>query len=394
MEASLRRILDVLRDACGCDGWLAFDTLMSAVRDGDIRPEVDRLALAFLTGYPGRLGAIRHSFQVVRALRGAGLEAQACGDTFATVAIDVDGSRRHVGVYACWKAGDTLVMSPGLRVEAGAAALQPLSAVVLGGTTLPVPADPHTILAATYGKDWQHQQRPFHVRRPPVATTTPGFGRHRRRWERFYRGFYGLTAPREPSRFSRWVADDLSAQENQTPAVLVDVGCGNGRDLLAFADQGYELLGVDYASDGLEVARDLVAGRQGRVACRTMDLYDLRSVLLLGAELAGGERRPVLYARFVAHALEDDGRDNLWRLGATALRRGGRMYLEFRTHRDESCAHVFEDQHFRRYLDPEEVAAELERHGGAVVHREQGHGLAPYLCEDPHICRMVVQWAK
>lgn len=393
--ACLRTVLDVLRDSGFGDGWLAFDSLMSAVRFGDLGDDEDPLALAFVTGRAGHVDAVRQTFRVGRALRQAGLDAVDAGTTHCRVTLGDDSARREVSVQACWQPDDALALAPGLLVEGGVDAVYPLTEIPVGDTALPAPADPRKLLAATYGNSWGTQQRPYRVRARArlLGADVAGFGRHRRRWERFYRGLYGVTPPREPSRCGEWAAELERAQHADGLPLVVDVGCGNGRDTRHFADQGYEVIGLDYAAHALRAARDLLGEHSGHARLRSLDLYDLRSTLLFGAELAGADRAPALYARFVAHALEDDGRENLWRLGAMALRHGGRLYLEFRTHVDEAAAHVFEEHH-RRYLHPDEVVAELKRHGGAVVHREEGHGLAPYLSEDPHICRLVVQWAK
>ena len=65
--------------------------------------------------------------------------------------------------------------------------------------------------------------------------------------------------------------------------------------------------------------------------------------------------------------------------------------MEFRTaaSADEPTAYP---PHFRQHLDPDEVVAEIEQHGGTVVEREQGRGRAVLRDEDPDVCRLVVRW--
>ena len=50
--------------------------------------------------------------------------------------------------------------------------------------------------------------------------------------------------------------------------------------------------------------------------------------------------------------------------------------------------------HARTYADPAEIVAEVERHGGTVVERVEGRGLARLGKEDPVVCRLVVSWRK
>ena len=390
---ALRRVIEVLH-TCGVNGWPAYDSLLSAARDGRLDPG-DPLTVGFLAHEPGCASAILDSFRIVRALRSAGMDVDVRGEGRCDATVEADGRRRTVTVQGCWLSGYRVVFAPGLPPRADINTVLPLGEMEVDGTTLPAPADPAGVLTAVYGEDWASHQPPYRMRPRALAAAADqgrGYGRHRERWERFYRGSYGVTALREPSLFARWVAERCEATEPRP--LVVDVGCGNGRDTRHFADLGHDVLGLDYADAGLAAARDLLGDLRDRAMLRALDLNDLRTTLVYAARLARSAEPVALYARFVAHAVDDHARENLWRLAATALRRGGRAYLEFRTHRDALTDHVFEEQHYRRYLVPDEVEAELKQHGGAVVHREEGRGLAPFRSEDPDVCRMVVQWTR
>lgn len=211
---------------------------------------------------------------------------------------------------------------------------------------------------------------------------------HHEYWNEFYRSRESVTVPREPSPFACWVGErDSSAGR------LVDIGSGNGRDALWFARSGREVLGLDYAASAVAQAKSAASSEGLPATFETFDLYDLGQVLTMGARLAADGGPGTLYGRFLLHALEDDGRGHLWRLAETALSAGGHMYLEFRTGKDAEAKHVF-GEHFRRFLDPDLVADEVEAAGGSVEYREDGHGMAPFRGEDPHICRLVVGWQR
>lgn len=190
--------------------------------------------------------------------------------------------------------------------------------------------------------------------------------------------------PHVPSPFAAWVAGQVSEK-----VPLVDIGSGTGRDALWFARGGYDVLGLDYAPAAIEQTRAAaVDGLPARF--EVFDLYSPQQVLTMGARLAA-EGPHTLYGRFLLHALEDAGRHQLWRLAGTALAAGGRLYLEFRTGKDAEAGHEF-GEHFRRFLDLDVVADEVESRGGRIDYREDGHGLAPFGNEDPHICRLVIWW--
>lgn len=209
---------------------------------------------------------------------------------------------------------------------------------------------------------------------------------HHEYWNDFYRSRESVAVPREPSSFAQWVGE-----REPVSGLLVDIGSGTGRDALWFARSGREVLGLDYASPAVAQATSAADAEKLPAAFETFDLYDLRQVRTMGSRLAAAGRPLTLYGRFLLHALEDDGRRHLWRLAGLALRAGGSQHLEFRTGKDAEATHVF-GEHFRRFLDPDVVVDEIEAAGGRVEYRADGHGMAPFRREDPHICRLVVGW--
>ena len=220
-----------------------------------------------------------------------------------------------------------------------------------------------------------------------VDTLRGNDGNHDHWWP-FYFGQSQKTVPTQPSPFAQWFLE-----REPTSTQIVDIGTGTGRDALWFARQGRDVLGLDYVPAATERAGIIADDEDLPARFKTLNLYDIRQVLGIGGELSHRDEPPVLYGRFLIHALRDDGRHNLWRIANMSLRRGGKFYLEFRTGLDSDAEHEF-GEHFRRYLDPETVIAEIEATGGHIEHCEAGHGLAVYKQEDPHVCRLVATWKR
>lgn len=206
---------------------------------------------------------------------------------------------------------------------------------------------------------------------------------HRQYWEQFYASAASAAVPQDPSAFAAWVA-----QHEHIQGPIVDIGTGTGRDALWFSSQGFDVLGLDYAESAVALAAE-AARRQGADARFTqLDLYHPDEVATAADKIARELAPNAVYARFFVHALEDDGRRNLWRLARTALGSGGRLYLEFRVAETE---HEF-GEHYRHFVAPDVVAAEISAEGGRVEHQEVGYGLAVYKAEDPKVARMVASW--
>jgi SAM-dependent methyltransferase len=206
---------------------------------------------------------------------------------------------------------------------------------------------------------------------------------HHDYWDSFYAGRNSTAVPEEPSAFARSVLPVL--EEGQQ---VVEFGFGTGRDALWFADNGHEVLGLDFAEHAVSRAQGSADGRGLSARFEMLDLYDGPAVADAAEKLAASHPAPAIYGRFLIHSLEDAGRHHLLDLCARVLADGGELHLEFRTGKDAGHRHLFGDDHFRVYLDPQLVADEITDRGGSVTRREEGHGLAVYKTEDPHVARL------
>jgi SAM-dependent methyltransferase len=206
---------------------------------------------------------------------------------------------------------------------------------------------------------------------------------HLEYWQSFYASEERSKVPAEPSAFARWVASREAAR-----GPLVDVGTGTGRDALWFAREGGRVVGLDFAESAVQLATSRAEEQDVDAEFVRLDLYHDGEVDELALKLAADLAPTVIYARFFVHALEDEGRANLWRFARQVLVAGGSLYLEFRVRETQ---HEF-GEHYRHFVSPEVVAAEIVQHGGTVVHQEVGTGLAVYKHEDPLVCRLVASW--
>ena len=206
-------------------------------------------------------------------------------------------------------------------------------------------------------------------------------------WDGFYASKACSGVPGEPSSFARWVQERLEAK-----ATMVEFGFGTARDSMYFAEHGHEVIGYDFAETAVRRARK--QAREHDLAARfdVLDLYDDDAVATVAERLVNLDA-PILYGRFLIHSLEESGRGNLLDLAAKALPRGGELLLEFRTGLDAGHQHLFGDDHFRVYLDPDAVVAEIEVRGGTITHYGAGHGLAVYKSEDPHVARLAASFS-
>jgi SAM-dependent methyltransferase len=325
-------------------------------------------------------------FEIERQFIEAGWQTiRYSGGTFKLLVTFPGGLEVSIDVFTAFYLDGMLHMMPFVAANLPRDALVPTSTVMLEGREVAAPAKPEALLEATFGSGWRVPDPTFRHKEPRwlkrrLSGLLRGDRRHQAYWDTFYKTKAGKV-PTEPSSFAQWVAEP-----QRRPTSLIDVGSGTGRDSLWLAAQGISVLGCDYSSAGVEYARTRASEQGVSATFRRLNLYDLRQMLAAGALLDREQRADAVYARFLVHALEDEGRQNLWRFSRSVLAgTRGRLFLEFRT---EPTDHAF-GEHYRQFVSPQTVSAELEAYGFDIEHCEVGHGLAVHGAEDPQVCRLI-----
>ena len=387
------RLLDVLRERAGVPAYICYGTLLGAVRSGQLIGHDNDIDIAYVSEHPYPVDVVREGFRVERVLRDAGWVVRRGSGVRLNVRLKLsDNSVRFVDVFTSHWVDGVLFIPSDTGYRTPRETVLPLSTIELMGHRVPAPADPETLLAATYGESWRVPDPSFMYTTPRWLSRRLGgwFGglmTHRKHWDSF-----NARAPKQvpgaPTPFAHWVADEFPSTRT-----LVDLGTGTGRDALWFArHRQRRVIAVDYSVGAVNRGARRSRNQNLPASFELLNLYDTRAVLAMGARLSREEVPVDLYARFTLHDLDSPGQENVLRLASMSLRRGGLLFVEFRTHRDQGQPHVFGD-HARHYLRPDEVVAAIKAAGGRIVKRVEGTGLATFRTEDPHVCRIVATWS-
>jgi hypothetical protein len=391
--AAAHRVLVDLNEKCDLDAYLCYGGLLGAARSGRMIGHDSDLDLAFLSRYTHPFDIIQESRAAERRMAALGWKVVRMSAANFKIWVPLpSGKRAGVDVFGSFHVDGHFHITGSLRGELDRAAIVPFGEIDLEGVAFPAPADVARFLAFTYGPGWQVPDPAFHFDHPPanVRRMSQWFRGTRNRlphWQEFYKGPH-RRVPTTPSKFALW------AQERMDPdSPVVELGAGTGRDAVWFAQRGHPMLASDYCSGARAATTAATRDAEVRTTYRPINLESLHSSLVAATRIAHEPRPRHIYARGLIDALAPTGRLGLWRFCAIAGRRGGLTFLEFRA-RGSRFVPTFFGRHQRTYAAPDRIVAEIERHGGTVVERLEGRGLAPLGHENPIICRLVVSWKR
>jgi hypothetical protein len=167
---------------------------------------------------------------------------------------------------------------------------------------------------------------------------------------KYWDNFYKTHKFKEPSNFAKFCEPLLDN--------VVELGCGEGRDLNYFLKQGINAIGVDQSFEG--------------------DYILKRSV---EEHLKKTESPDCVYTRFFWHAI--DRKTQLKILRWTK----GLLFIEARTIEDKPLD-IF-GKHKRHLVNTAQLIKDLKDNGFQIIYLCEGQGLSKYKQEDPFVLWLI-----
>lgn len=202
--------------------------------------------------------------------------------------------------------------------------------------------------------------------------------RDRDYWNEYYSKHI---CPTEPSDFAKYVS--AIVKPNRT---LIDLGCGNGRDALFFAQNSLNVIAVDLSDEAISTLR---AQNQGAINFLLDDFVH--------CPVHRPDSYDYAYSRFTLHAVDKNQGTALIQNVYRGLRPDGKFFIEVRGTKDplfglgeQIAENTFVyDGHSRRFLVLDELINDLTDAGFAIEYAVEQTGFAVYQGNDPPVIRVV-----
>ena len=196
-------------------------------------------------------------------------------------------------------------------------------------------------------------------------------------WNNFYKKFN----LKKPSSFARFVLKKLKKN-----SLLLEVGCGNGRDTFFFLKNNIKCTAYDTSKIAIYQNRKLFN-------------HIFYSKNICKKSKIKKNHFDYLYARFFLHAITEKEQKIFFINSFNLLKKNGSLFLEFRTIKDmlikkgkKISSNERITDHYRRFIDPFELIKELNiNFNFKVIFFKTSNRFAIFNKHKPHVCRLILQ---
>ncbi|MBK6288150.1 MAG: adenylyl-sulfate kinase [Pseudomonadales bacterium] len=202
----------------------------------------------------------------------------------------------------------------------------------------------------------------------------------RRHWADYYRN---AAVPLRPSSFAEVVLGRIA-----TNARVLEIGCGNGRDAVFFANAGRDVTALDVSAEAIELCTRNHAREGLRFLCGALPQ--------LALDLPG--EFDCAYSRFCLHAMTGGEEHDMLRAAQHALCDQGLFFIECRSINDPLArqGEVISPTerihgHYRRFIVADELERRLLDSGFGIVDMLESNGLARLGDDDPVVIRVTAR---
>ena len=204
-------------------------------------------------------------------------------------------------------------------------------------------------------------------------------------WNNFYATHYAKKVLSIPSQFCCLMATEIEMND-----VIVEFGCGTGRDSIFLANNDFNVLAMDSSPVVIEKNTEITKSISN-ISFYCVDVAiknDVVELLNQGRKISN--KNIIVYSRFFLHSLDNKQESIFIECLSEELIKGDKLYFEFRTNLDFNRKKIYEN-HFRRFVDNKKLINNLKNYGFDINYHFEGAGMAKYKQEDPVVGRIVAE---
>lgn len=199
-------------------------------------------------------------------------------------------------------------------------------------------------------------------------------------WNVFYKKKMALS---KPSNFAIFVKKFL---KNYT-STIIDVGCGNGRDLFYFKKNKYDTIGIDLSKNAVSLIKKRLKNTKDKkkIIHSDFSLFDYKKKI---------KTKFSIYSRFTWHTINEKS-EGLLIKKISKIKNLEYIFIETRSDKDELCGvgkkiskNEFVTDHYRRFINKNNLVKKIKKNF-KIIYLKEAKGFSKYKKEDPCLIRLI-----
>ena len=199
-------------------------------------------------------------------------------------------------------------------------------------------------------------------------------------WNVFYKKKLAVS---KPSNFAVFVKKFLKNYSS----TIIDVGCGNGRDLFYFKKNKFDIMGIDLSKNAVSLIKKGLKNTKDKKKIIHSDFasFDYKKNV---------KKKFSIYSRFTWHTINERSEVALLKK-ISKIPNLEYIFVETRSDKDELCGvgkkiskNEFVTDHYRRFINKNNLVKKIKK-SFKIIYLKESKGFSKFKKEDPCLIRLI-----
>ncbi len=199
-------------------------------------------------------------------------------------------------------------------------------------------------------------------------------------WNNFYKNNLAVS---RPSDFAIFILKFLKKNNSK----IIDIGCGNGRDLFFFKKNKIDFIGIDLSKNATQLIKKKLENKQDKNKIFNNDFvrFDYKKNV---------RTKFSIYSRFTWHTINQKNED-IFLNKISNLPNLTYLFIETRSIKDDLCGvgkkigkNEFVTDHYRRFINKKDLIKKLQKNF-KIIYLKESKGFSKFKKEDPCLIRLI-----
>jgi len=201
-------------------------------------------------------------------------------------------------------------------------------------------------------------------------------------WNRFYKKKLAAT---KPSNFAKFIIKFLKKEKT----TIVDVGCGNGRDLFFFKKKKIDFIGIDLSKNASQIIKKKFKTANDKYKIFNDDFVNFNYKKNIKGDFS-------IYSRFTWHTI-DKKNETIFLKKISKLTNLKYIFIETRSDKDDLLGvgtkvskNEYITDHYRRFINKIDLVKKI-RKKFKILYIKESKGFSKFKKEDPCLIRIIAK---